>query len=116
MELVNTQCSSIPEIIRRAFKIALEEKVGAVQIELPQDIAKMDSKIKPIAKQKVLRSRPNRESTQKAAKIILQANTPLLLIGNGCIRGNASYCLRKLTRFNYSSQKIVCILMGIFFR
>src|ERR687884_1311983 len=41
---------SIPEIIRRAFKIALEEKVGAVQIELPQDIAKMDSKIKPIVK------------------------------------------------------------------
>jgi acetolactate synthase I/II/III large subunit len=44
MELINTQCSSIPEIIRRAFKIALEEKVGAVQIELPQDIAKMDSR------------------------------------------------------------------------
>jgi acetolactate synthase-1/2/3 large subunit len=86
---------SIPEIIRRAFKIALEEKVGAVQIELPQDIAKMDSKIKPIVKQKVLRSRPNSELIQRAAKIILQAKTPLLLVGNGCIRGNASYCLRK---------------------
>jgi len=86
---------SIPEIIRRAFKIALEEKVGAVQIELPQDIAKMDSKIKPIVKHKVLRSRPNRALIQNAAKIILQAKTPLLLVGNGCIRGNASYCLRK---------------------
>jgi acetolactate synthase-1/2/3 large subunit len=86
---------SIPEIIRRAFKIALEEKVGAVQIELPQDIAKMDSTIKPIVKQKVLRSRPNRELIQKAAKTILHARTPLLLVGNGCIRGNASYCLRK---------------------
>jgi acetolactate synthase-1/2/3 large subunit len=32
---------------------------------------------------------------QKAAKIILHAKTPLLLVGNGCIRGNASYCLRK---------------------
>lgn len=86
---------SIPEIIRRAFKIALEEKVGAVQIELPQDIAKMDSKIKPIVKQKVLRPRPNRELIQRAAKTILHAKTPLLLVGNGCIRGNASYCLRK---------------------
>jgi acetolactate synthase-1/2/3 large subunit len=86
---------SIPEIIRRAFKIALQEKVGAVQIELPQDIAKMDSTIKPIVKQKVLRSRPNRELIQKAAKTILHARTPLLLVGNGCIRGNASYCLRK---------------------
>jgi acetolactate synthase I/II/III large subunit len=86
---------SIPEIIRRAFKIALEEKVGAVQIELPQDVAKMDSKIRPIVKQKVLRSRPNRDLIQKAAKIILQAKTPLLLVGNGCIRGNASCCLRR---------------------
>src|ERR687891_911581 len=34
---------SIPEIIRRAFKIALEEKGGAVHLELPQDIAKMNS-------------------------------------------------------------------------
>lgn len=47
---------SIPEIVRRAFKIALEEKAGAVHIELPQDIAKMESEIKPIKAQQVLRS------------------------------------------------------------
>ena len=39
---------SIPEIIRRAFKIALEEKGGAVHLELPQDIAKLNSSIMPI--------------------------------------------------------------------
>src|SRR5918994_1358741 len=39
---------SIPEIIRRAFKIALEEKGGAVHLELPQDVAKMESDIKTI--------------------------------------------------------------------
>src|SRR5918911_478518 len=74
---------SIPEIVRRAFKISLEEKAGAVHLVLPHDIAKMDSKIKPIVKQKVLRSRPNSELIQRAAKIILQAKTPLLLVGNG---------------------------------
>jgi acetolactate synthase-1/2/3 large subunit len=36
---------SIPEIIRRAFKISLEEKGGAVHLELPQDIAKKKSAI-----------------------------------------------------------------------
>ena len=31
---------NIPEIVRRAFKIAKEEKAGATHIELPQDVAK----------------------------------------------------------------------------
>jgi acetolactate synthase-1/2/3 large subunit len=62
---------SVPEIIRRAFKIALEEKGGAVHLELPQDIAKMDSKIRPVGKQEVLRARPNKGLIEKAAKTIL---------------------------------------------
>ena len=36
---------NIPEIVRRAFKISLAEKPGAVHIELPQDIAKRESAI-----------------------------------------------------------------------
>jgi acetolactate synthase-1/2/3 large subunit len=86
---------SIPEIIRRAFKIATEEKGGAVHLELPQNIAKTNSNIKPIGKQRVSRSRPNRDMIEKAAELIMDAKTPLLLVGNGCIRGNASHCLRK---------------------
>ncbi len=86
---------SIPEIIRRAFKIALEEKGGAIQLELPQNIAKTESEIKPIGKQKVLRSRPNKQLVDLAAKSILEAKMPLLLVGNGCIRGNSSESLRK---------------------
>ena len=61
---------SIPEIVRRAFKIALEEKAGAVHIELPQDIAKMESEIKPIKAQQVLRSRPNKDLIEEAAELL----------------------------------------------
>jgi acetolactate synthase I/II/III large subunit len=86
---------SIPEIVRRAFKIALEEKAGAVHLELPQDIAKMESDIKPIKTQQVFRSRPNEELIEKAAKLILESKTPILLVGNGCIRGRASLDVRK---------------------
>ena len=86
---------SIPEIVRRAFKIALEEKAGAVHLELPQDIAKMQSDIKPIKTQQVFRSRPNEELIEKAAKLILESKTPILLVGNGCIRGRASLYVRK---------------------
>jgi acetolactate synthase I/II/III large subunit len=38
---------SIPEIIRRAFKISLEEKAGAVHLVLSRDIAKQNSSIEP---------------------------------------------------------------------
>jgi acetolactate synthase-1/2/3 large subunit len=86
---------SIPEIVRRAFKIALEEKAGAVHLELPQDIAKMGSDIKPIKTQQVLRSRPNEELIEKAANLILESKTPILLVGNGCIRGRPSLYVRK---------------------
>ena len=86
---------SIPEIVRRAFKISLEEKAGAVHLELPQDIAKMQSDIKPIKTQQVFRSRPNEELIEKAANLILESKTPILLVGNGCIRGRPSLYVRK---------------------
>jgi len=86
---------SIPEIIRRAFKIALEEKGGAVHLELPQDVAKMESDIKPIGLKEILRPRPNKDLIKKAAKMISQSKMPIILIGNGCIRKNASAALRK---------------------
>jgi acetolactate synthase I/II/III large subunit len=89
---------NIPEIVRRAFKIAKEEKAGATHIELPQDIANQRSRIKPIEKQEedvLLRSHPNRRLIVKAVKLILQAEKPLVLVGNGCIRGKASFHVRK---------------------
>jgi acetolactate synthase I/II/III large subunit len=86
---------SIPEIIRRAFKIALEEKAGAVHIELPQDIARMQSDIRPIGTQQVFRARPNKDLIEKAAGLLLASKTPILLVGNGCIRGRASSAVRK---------------------
>ena len=85
---------SIPEIIRRAFKLSLEEKAGAVHLELAQDIAKTDTTIKPITAQKLSRSRPNRRLIKDAAGLILKSERPIVLIGNGCVRGNASIHLR----------------------
>lgn len=86
---------SIPEIIRRAFKISLEEKAGATHIELPEDVAKKESNIKPIEKEEVLRSQSNMFLIKKAVKLILEAKKPLILVGNGCIRENAIFYARK---------------------
>ncbi|NNL59077.1 MAG: acetolactate synthase large subunit [Nitrosopumilus sp.] len=87
---------NIPEIVRRAFKIALEEKPGAVHIELPQDIAKKEADIPPINPQPIFRSGANEELIKQAAKIILEAKHPVIFLGNGCVRENASQHIRKL--------------------
>ncbi|MGB7882711.1 MAG: acetolactate synthase large subunit [Nitrososphaeraceae archaeon] len=87
---------NIPEIVRRAFKIANEEKAGATHIELPQDVAKQQSNIMPIPKQgHVPRSYPNKFVIDKAVKLILDSRKRLILVGNGCVRGNASIPIRK---------------------
>jgi acetolactate synthase-1/2/3 large subunit len=86
---------SIPEIIRRVFKIAVEVKSGAVHLELPQDIAKLESVIKPIPAEVALRPRPNKDLIIKAAKIISESKLPIILIGNGCMRKDSSKILRK---------------------
>ena len=86
---------NIPEIVRRAFKISLEEKPGATHIELPQDIAKRRSNIPPITPQKIRRPKANEELIREAAKIILQAKRPILFIGNGCVREDASESIRR---------------------
>src|SRR5918994_2072184 len=86
----------IPELVRRAFKISIEEKTGAVHLELPEDIAKDKSNIKPIKKPKrTLRSRPHKGLIKKAVEMILNAKIPIILVGNGCIRGSASSNIRK---------------------
>jgi acetolactate synthase I/II/III large subunit len=86
---------SIPEIIRRAFKISLEEKAGGVHLVLPRDIAKQNSDIEPIRTQALSRPKPAHKLVEIAAKMIAEAEQPLLLLGNGVIRGNATSCLRQ---------------------
>ncbi len=86
----------IAEIVRRAFKISIEEKAGAVHLELPEDIAKGKSDIKPIIKpHRTLRSRPSHSLIKNAVKMIFSAKMPVILVGNGCIRGSASSHIRK---------------------
>ena len=87
---------TIPEVIRHSFKISLEEKVGATHIELPQDIAKTTSNILPLVPTDTLRSPANMFLIKKAVQLIMNAKKPLILVGNGCIRENATFYVRKL--------------------
>ncbi|GIN85011.1 acetolactate synthase [Heyndrickxia sporothermodurans] len=86
---------TIPEIIRKAFKVAASEKPGAVHIELPEDVAMMDTEGNPLSVTPIPISRPAETEVKRAAEIINQAKKPLILVGNGVIRDGASEALRK---------------------
>jgi acetolactate synthase-1/2/3 large subunit len=89
----NTQIvrpSNTPEIVRKAFKIAQTEKPGAVHIDLPENIAAMPAigqPLRPDSREKVYASF---HSIERAAAAISQAQNPLILVGNGALRGRAS--------------------------
>ena len=85
----------IPEILRRAFKIAAEEKKGATHLDLPVDVAKMESLLQPLSRKSGIVSGPTRSTLHGASKMILNSNAPVILVGNGCIRNNASNIIRR---------------------
>ena len=89
--------ASIPEVIRKAFKIAQTEKPGACHIEYPEDIAKENTEGTPLVSENIRRPSPDRESLQQAAQLIDQSHHPIILAGNGVIRGTASETLLKFS-------------------
>ncbi|PZD71605.1 Acetolactate synthase, catabolic [Acaryochloris thomasi RCC1774] len=88
--------SNTAEIVRRAFKLAQAEKPGAVHIDLPENIAGMEAVGAPLLRDKVEKSYPSSRSLEQAAEAISRAENPLILVGNGAIRAQASEALTQL--------------------
>jgi acetolactate synthase-1/2/3 large subunit len=85
---------NIPEVVRKAFKLAEEEKPGACHIELPEDIAQMNAATQPIEPERVRRPVPDDKIVDRAMALLRDAKRPLILAGNGAIRKRASKQLR----------------------
>jgi acetolactate synthase I/II/III large subunit len=89
------QPNTIPEVIRKAIRVARSEKPGAVHIELAEDIAKAETTSEPIRPFRFRRPVPDDKIVNAAFKLISQAKNPVILAGNGCIRRRASKQLRQ---------------------
>ena len=88
------QADSLPEIVRKAVRIARSEKPGAVHLELPEDVAKHETDAKPISPVRFRRPVPPEEQVSRAFEMLCRARRPVILAGNGCIRIRASQQLR----------------------
>ena len=89
---------AIPEIVRKAFRIATTDKFGACHIDLPENVAKMQTLAEPIAVVPVTRSSPNAGAIRTAAAAIRAAKFPVILSGNGVFRNGATGALRAFSK------------------
>ncbi len=85
----------VPAMVREAFRIAIEERPGAVYLELPEDIA--DEQVDATLFDVVGHRRPDADDIAISAAInmIEEAERPLLLIGAGANRKQAGPALLK---------------------
>tara|TARA_B110000971_G_scaffold220044_1_gene262614 strand:- start:1345 stop:2997 length:1653 start_codon:yes stop_codon:yes gene_type:complete len=87
---------NIPEVMRKAVRLARSEKPGAVLVELPEDIATHDTEMLPMKPIRFRRSCANQEMLLSAVEKLKAARRPLILAGNGCVRKRSAHYLREL--------------------
>lgn len=78
--------STIPTVVRNAFKHAQAERPGAVHIELPEDVAGSETDAQVQQSVRARRPDPDREATKSAADLINAASHPLLILSAGANR------------------------------
>lgn len=87
---------TIPEVVRKAVRLARTEKPGAVHIELAEDLAKLDTASQPLEPRRFRRPVPDDKIVDRAFDLLQAAKKPVIIAGNGCIRRRASKQLRAL--------------------
>src|SRR5881628_1104458 len=88
----------IPEVVRKAFKLAESEKPGATHLELPEDVMASDVEASPLPRRRPVKPEPSARELLKAADLIRNAINPVALAGNGVIRAGAAPALREFSR------------------
>ena len=78
--------ANIPSRVREAFRVAQEEKPGAVHLELPEDIAAEDTDEALIPASLVRRPTAEVKSIRAAVELIQTARHPLLVVAAGANR------------------------------
>ena len=86
---------SVPEMIRKAFKLAQAERPGAVYLAVPEDVedAPAPEGAEPLRVNIPRADDPSAEQVRRAAQILREARNPVVLAGHGAARAEASAAL-----------------------
>ncbi|OBH23675.1 acetolactate synthase [Mycobacterium sp. E342] len=86
---------AIPEMFRKAFKVAETERPAAVYLAVPEhiDADETDYDLTPLPRNVVRPDAPAPGQVERAVDILRKAKRPVVLAGHGAARGNATAAL-----------------------
>ncbi|MXV44965.1 acetolactate synthase large subunit [Saccharibacter sp. 17.LH.SD] len=87
--------ASVPEMVRKAFALAQDERPGATYLAVPQDIEELDlpENLKPLRAGNIGQGRPDPAYIEEAVAALKKAKHPIILAGHGVARTGASQAL-----------------------
>ena len=92
----------IPEVMRKAFRVATLSKPGPTHLEIPENVAATEldpaDQIRPLVPGRAYFPEPSHPAIAHAARLINQAERPIILAGNGVLRRSASTELRAFAK------------------
>jgi acetolactate synthase-1/2/3 large subunit len=88
---------AVPEMIRKAFKLAQTERPGAVYLAVPEDVeqAAAAEQERPLRVNVPRPDEPSPGQVERAAALLRAARTPVVLAGHGAARAGAGPALRR---------------------
>lgn len=112
-QVIDTE--ELPDVFAEAFYVAMSGRPGPVLIDLPRDVAQMESPSSQ-APPRVPEGywtpyQPNMQRLAEALEVLRQAKKPVILAGGGVIQGDASEELKRFAeQFNIP---VTSTLMGL---
>ena len=90
---------SIPEMIRKAFKLAQTERPGSVYLGVPEDVeaAFVADELRPLELNTPRPDEPSPSQIARAAAVLGASQRPIILAGHGAARSGAAGELRRFS-------------------
>jgi acetolactate synthase-1/2/3 large subunit len=97
-----TSCAQLPRVMTEALRTSLSGRPGPVLVDLPMDV-QVERTNAPIPNVKRFlvegRVRPDSEKVMEAARLLLGADRPVILVGGGVVMSDASREAVKVAEF-----------------
>jgi acetolactate synthase-1/2/3 large subunit len=89
---------ALPEMVRKAFKLAEAERPGATYLAIPEDVeaAAVDGALRPLPRNVPRPEAPAPGQVARAAELLRSARRPIVLAGHGAARSRATTALVEL--------------------
>jgi acetolactate synthase-1/2/3 large subunit len=89
---------AVPEMVRKAFKLAQTERPGAVYLSVPEDVEAMSAPgLAPLNLNIPRPDEPSASQIERAAAVLDGARQPIVLAGHGAARARAADALRRFS-------------------